>query len=119
EPGAIQHGTGLDTACSGFEMPVRAVEMPAGHRGVEARLGTVLQRLSEIGERRRPRVDDVLAWHEDSGPQSSRKMRLARQGFFTGQPADVTDAIGAGKRNDGVESGFLLVRPGDHHGTGL
>ena len=97
-----------------------SIEIPAQHLRVEADLRTVLHGLAQIGQRRRPGVDDMLAGHQQPAQGESRQMRLARQQLRRGR--------GAGRRSRHLSRAWASIAlqprqiglaPGDDDGTGL
>ncbi len=79
----------------------------------------MLDRLPQIGQRRRPGIDHVLAGYQQR-PQAARgKLGLAGEKLGPVEPAHVGDAVAARLRLDGVELGEVGLAPGHDRGPGL
>src|SRR5699024_9938391 len=67
--GAVHHCTRPQAAARGLDVPIGAVKLTSDDFGIEARLGTILEGMCQVGEWGRPGVHDMFARDEDGGPQ--------------------------------------------------
>jgi hypothetical protein len=77
QAGAVDDEPGVERPRAGLQAPAGGGARAARDLGGEADLGAVGKRLEQIGERRRPGVDDGFAGDQDRASRGLREMRLA------------------------------------------
>ena len=117
EPGGIDDQPGADRSARRLERPV-AVAMSTGHLGAAQELGAVLAGLQEIGEGRRPGVDQIFARHAEAAA-----CLLAQSGFGGAQgrmrqDIHVCHAVLMGLLDQRGQDRFFFLGPGHHERAG-
>ena len=78
----------------------------------------IRQALQQVGERRRPRVDDRFSWHQDARLRQLVEIRRFAADLRRAQGTNI-HPVRAGLRDDCWQLRDLVVRPSDDDGAGL
>ena len=115
----IDHDARPDLAGLGRERPARIVQLSSRHFASAPDLRSVRHGLKRIGERCRPRVDDVLAGNQRRAERARSEVGLARVQLARGDLEHIGDAICMRLGDDTRKPFPLGFSPGNYDRTRL